>query len=147
MWVGVGSGWSPLTVATLRNTVPLAAVAGTVAVMVTVSEAPAGTLGAVHTIAPGPPGAGVVQVSGAIAVALTNATPEGNSSRTSNPVDVPGPWLVATSVQVCSAPCATTSAETVLITPRSTYGLGGTVTPAVAQPRNAVVGWSSVFAR
>ena len=93
-----------------------------------------------HTIAPVAPGAGVVQVSGAVAVWLTNATPGATRRATSNPVEVPGPWLVATSVQVSVSPGATTSAETVLTTPRSTYGFGGTVTLAGAQPRNAVVG-------
>ena len=61
---GVGSGWSPLTVVTFRSTVPPTVPAGTVAVMVTVSDEPAATLGAVHTTEPVDPTAGVVHVSG-----------------------------------------------------------------------------------
>ena len=88
---GVGSGWSPLTVVMFRSTVPPTVPAGTVAVMVTVSDEPAATLGAVHTTEPVDPTAGVVHVSGDSALWLTNVTPDGSSSRSSNPVDVWGP--------------------------------------------------------
>jgi hypothetical protein len=88
---GTGSFWSPSTVATLRSTVPSAVDAGTVALMSSVSDVPAATLGAVQVIAPPAPTGGVVHVSAALCVRLTNATPGGSSSASTKPVDVPGP--------------------------------------------------------
>ena len=79
---GTGSGWSPLTVAMFRSTVPAGAVAFTVVTIVRVSEEPAagvaGTLAAVHVIDPLAPTTGVVHDSGALPVALTKPTPAGS---------------------------------------------------------------------
>ena len=92
---GVGSAWSPDTVATLVNTVPFAVEAGTVVTIVSVSDEPAagiaGTLGAVQTIAPLESTGGAVHVSAGLAVRLLNATPTGNWSDSTKPVEVAGP--------------------------------------------------------
>ena len=147
MRVGIGSSWSPLTVATFTSTAPSAVADGTTATMSSVTVEPAGRLGAVQVTAPLWPTAGVAQERPALGAALWNATPGGNSSASTSPVDVPGPQLVATRCQVSAPPGAITSADTVLTTPRSTCGAGGTSTLASSQPEYSSSGWSSEFER